>query len=131
MSDLEDLEFDPQEYADQLGYSDELGRGDYSDPNVIRAESPEARRRGVTRRELLVKGGLGAAALSASGALAGSAAAKAGRGEASDPYTRHQVRDVALPLGALLPDLVSAAAVRPEAAQVGPLHEEGDGRLAK
>ena len=87
MSDLEDLGFDPQEYADQLGYSDELGRGDYSDPNVVRAESPETRRRGVTRRELLVKGGLGAAALSASGAFAGSAAAKAGRGEASDAYT--------------------------------------------
>ncbi len=87
MSDLEDLGFDPQEYADQLGYSDELGRGDYSDPNVVRAETPETRRRGVTRRELLVKGGLGAAALSASGAFAGSAAAKAGRGEASDAYT--------------------------------------------
>ena len=27
MSDLEDLGFDPQEYADQLGYTDELGRG--------------------------------------------------------------------------------------------------------
>ena len=65
MSDLEDLGFDPQEYADQLGYSDELGRGDYSDPNVVRAESPETRRRGLTRRDLLVKGGLGAAALSA------------------------------------------------------------------
>jgi putative spermidine/putrescine transport system substrate-binding protein len=87
MSDLEDLGFDPQEYADQLGYSDELGRGDYSDPNVVRAESPETRRRGVTRRDLLVKGGLGAAALSASGAFAGSAAAKAGRGEASGKYS--------------------------------------------
>ena len=41
----------------------------------------------MTRRELLVKGGLGAAALSASGAFAGSAAAKAGPGEASDAYT--------------------------------------------
>ena len=67
--------------------ADELGRGDYSDPNVVRAESPETRRRGVTRRDLLVKGGLGAAALSASGAFAGSAAAKAGRGEASGKYT--------------------------------------------
>ena len=45
------------------------GAGDYSDPNVVRAETPETRRRGVTRRELLVKGGLGAAALSASGSL--------------------------------------------------------------
>ena len=79
MSDLGEREFDPQEYADQLGYSDELGRGDYSDPNVVRAESPETRRRRLSRRELLVKGGLGAAAVTAGGAFAGSAAAKSGR----------------------------------------------------
>ena len=64
MSDLEDLGFDPQEYADQLGYTDELGMGDHSDPSLVRAETPEERRRGMTRRELLVKGGIGAAALS-------------------------------------------------------------------
>src|SRR5581483_10399826 len=82
MSGLDELGFDPQEYADQLGYTDELGRGDYSDPGVVRAETPEERRRGLTRRELLVKGGLGAAALSTAGAFAGSAAAKAGQKQA-------------------------------------------------
>src|SRR5437867_5859459 len=82
MSGLEDLGFDPQEYADQLGYTDELGRGDHSDPNLVRADTPEERRRGLTRRELLVKGGLGAAALSTAGSLAGTAAAKVGRKEA-------------------------------------------------
>src|SRR5437870_5262442 len=82
MSELDDLGYDPQEYADQLGYTDELGRGDHSDPNLVRAETPEERRRGMTRRELLVKGGLGAAALSTAGSLAGTAAAKVGRKEA-------------------------------------------------
>jgi putative spermidine/putrescine transport system substrate-binding protein len=82
LSELGDLWFDPQEYADQLGYTDELGRGDHSDPSLVRAETPEERRRGMTRRELLVKGGLGAAALSTAGAFAGPAAAKVGRKEA-------------------------------------------------
>src|SRR6266566_8411455 len=76
MSGLDDLGFDPQEYADQLGYTDELGRGDHTDPTLIRAETPEERRRGLTRRELLVKGGLGAAAIAGAGSLAGPAAAK-------------------------------------------------------
>src|SRR5258705_13672695 len=82
MSELDDLGFDPQEYADQLGYTDELGRGDHSDPTLVRAETPEERGRGLTRRELLVKGGLGAAAIAGAGSLAGPAAAKLGRKEA-------------------------------------------------
>src|SRR5215510_13113821 len=79
MSELDGLDFDPYEYADQLGYTDELGRGDHSDPSLVRAESPEERRRGMTRRELLVRGGLGAAALSTAGAFAGPAAANSSR----------------------------------------------------
>jgi putative spermidine/putrescine transport system substrate-binding protein len=86
MSELRDLWFDPQEFADQLGYTDELGKGDHSDPALVRAETPEGRR-GMTRRELLVKGGLGAAALTGAGALAGSAAAKTGRAAAGGKYT--------------------------------------------
>jgi putative spermidine/putrescine transport system substrate-binding protein len=74
MSQLDDFEFDPYEYADQLGYTDELTRGDHSDPNVPRAVTPEERRR-LSRRELLVKGGVGAAALTGLGAMAGRAAA--------------------------------------------------------
>jgi putative spermidine/putrescine transport system substrate-binding protein len=76
MSELEDLGFDPSEYADQLGYADELGRNDFTDPTAVRAETPEERRRGMTRRDLLVRGGAGAAAISGVGALAGPAAAK-------------------------------------------------------
>jgi putative spermidine/putrescine transport system substrate-binding protein len=71
--------FDPQEYADQLGYADELGKSDFSDRSVVRAET----RGGLTRREALVRGAVGAAALSGVGALAAtggrtSAAAAAG-----------------------------------------------------
>ena len=75
MSELDQLEFDPFEYADQLGYTDELGRGDHSDPTLTRAETKEERSRRMSRRDLLVKGGVGAAALSGVGALAGRAAA--------------------------------------------------------
>ena len=87
MSKSDGLEFDPQEYADQLGYTDELGRGDHSDSTAVRAETPEERRRGMTRRELLVKGGLGAAAITAAGAFAGSAAAKAMQSGTRGAYT--------------------------------------------
>ncbi len=76
MSEFEDLGFDLHEYADQLGYADELGRGDFSDPTAARAETKEERSRGLTRRDLLVKGGVGAAAVSGVGALAGPAAAR-------------------------------------------------------
>ena len=75
MSRLDEIdhEFDPYEYADQLGYTDELTRGDFSDPAAARAETPEQRR--LSRRELLAKGGVGAAALTGLGALAGRASA--------------------------------------------------------
>jgi len=84
MRKLDEVEFDPQEYADQLGYTDDLGRHDCSDPKIVRAETPEERGRGLTRRELLVKGGLGAAAIAGAGSLAGPAAAK---WSASGAYT--------------------------------------------
>jgi putative spermidine/putrescine transport system substrate-binding protein len=71
----EEFEFDPLEYADQLGYTDELGRNDMSDLSVGRAETKEDRVRGMSRRDLLVRGGIGAAAIAAGGALTGSAAA--------------------------------------------------------
>lgn len=87
MSELGDLWFDPQEYADQLGYTDELGRGDHSDPTLVRAVTPEDRRRGMTRRELLVRGGMGAAAIAGAGTLSGTAAARPTRSSASGKYT--------------------------------------------
>src|SRR3954465_15728898 len=87
MSELDGLDFDPHEYADQLGYTDELGRGDHSDPTAARAETPEERRRGMTRRELLVKGGIGVAAIAGGGSLAGTAAARPARAAKTGKYT--------------------------------------------
>jgi putative spermidine/putrescine transport system substrate-binding protein len=80
MSGLDELEFDPYEYAEQIGYTEELARHDMSDPNVERAVTKSE----LSRRELLVKGGVGAAALTGLGALAGRAAAAT---ESSDKYT--------------------------------------------
>ena len=70
-------EFDASEYARQLEYTQELGIGDLSRPATSEDDS-----RGLTRRDLLVKGGVGAAAVAGLGGLAGSAAAatsKAGK----------------------------------------------------
>lgn len=76
MTELDGFEFDPQEYADQLGYTDELTRGDHSDPAAARAETRESR---MSRRSLLAKGGLGAAAVAGLGATAGRAEAAASK----------------------------------------------------
>ena len=66
------FEFDPHEYAEQLGYTDELTRSDLSDPTVERAKTKSEL--AMSRRDLLVKGGVGAAAVAGLGALAGPAA---------------------------------------------------------
>jgi putative spermidine/putrescine transport system substrate-binding protein len=76
MSDLEGIEFDPHEYAEQLGYADELTRGDFTDPSAERALTKS----GLSRRELLKRGGVGAAAVAGLGAMAGPAAAKQAAG---------------------------------------------------
>ena len=70
-------EFDVSEYARQLEYTQELGIGDLSRPATSEDDAG-----GLTRRDLLVKGGVGAAAVAGLGSLAGSAAAatsKAGK----------------------------------------------------
>ena len=82
MSELDDLEFDLHEFAEQLGYTDELGRHDMSDPNIERATTKASR---LSRRELMVKGGLGAAALTGLGSVAGRAAAGARERATSSP----------------------------------------------
>ena len=71
MSEFDDAEFDVHEFAEQLGYTDELGRHDMSDPNIERATTKSSR--GLSRRDLVVKGGLGAAALTGLGGVAGQA----------------------------------------------------------
>lgn len=82
MSELDDFEFDPYEYAEQLGYTDELTGSDFTDPAAERAD-PRAGR-SLTRRELLARGGAGAAAVAGLGALAGPAA---GETESSEKFT--------------------------------------------
>ena len=78
----EDHEFDPTEYAEQLGYVDELTTNDFTDPAAERAKSPGELR--VSRRDLIVKGGIGAAAAAGLGALAGPAA---GGTSSAEKYT--------------------------------------------
>ena len=82
MSMSEDHEFDPQEYAEQLGYVDEQTKNDFTEPGAERAKSPGELR--VSRRDLLVKGGVGAAAVAGLGALAGPAA---GGTSSAEQYT--------------------------------------------
>jgi len=61
-------EYDPFEYAKELAAGEDLGRSDFSEPR----QTEDA---GLTRRDLLVKGGVGAAAVAGLGSLAGTAAA--------------------------------------------------------
>src|SRR5437868_1301225 len=68
----EEYEYDPFEYAREIEAGDDLGRSDLDEP------------RGLTRRDLLVKGGAGAAAVAGMGALAGSAAARGERSSEVD-----------------------------------------------
>jgi putative spermidine/putrescine transport system substrate-binding protein len=63
-------DYDPYEYAKELEAGSDLGRSDLSTP-----ERTEDERGRLTRRELLARGGAGAAALGGLGALAGPAAA--------------------------------------------------------
>jgi putative spermidine/putrescine transport system substrate-binding protein len=74
----EEFEFDPYEYAEQLGYTDELTRSDFSEPGVEKAKTKDELR--MSRRDLLVKGGVGAATVAGMGALAGPAAAGVTKG---------------------------------------------------
>jgi putative spermidine/putrescine transport system substrate-binding protein len=67
----EGFDYDPFEYAELIRQGEDLGRSDLSEP--IRSDDEP---RGLTRRDLLVKGGVGAAAVAGMGALAGTAAAK-------------------------------------------------------
>ena len=66
----EEFEYDPFEYAEAIAEGQDLGRHDLSEPSRMEEGG------GLTRRDLLVKGGVGAAAISGLGALAGTAAAK-------------------------------------------------------
>ena len=81
MSDLEGVDYDPHEYARQLGYLDELTKNDFTEPGAVRATTE---RSGISRRELLKRGGVGAAAVAGLGTMAGPAAAK---GTASEAFS--------------------------------------------
>jgi putative spermidine/putrescine transport system substrate-binding protein len=67
----EEYQHDPLEIARELAANRELGRSDFSEP----MEAEDEARNGLTRREVLVRGGAAAASVSAVGALAGRAAA--------------------------------------------------------
>ncbi len=67
-----------QEYAKELGYTDELSKGDWSEPGVTRAKTPAELR--MTRRDLLKKGGVGAVAVAGLGAITGPAVAAPAKG---------------------------------------------------
>jgi putative spermidine/putrescine transport system substrate-binding protein len=71
----EEYEYDPFEYARELAAGEELGRSDLAEASRTEAEDG----RGMTRRDLLIRGGVGAAAVSGLGALAGTAAARPAR----------------------------------------------------
>jgi putative spermidine/putrescine transport system substrate-binding protein len=73
MSSFDEIDFDPVEYAEQLGHTDELSRNDFTEPDAVRAQTPEQLR--LSRRDVLLKGGVGAAALTSLAAMAGRASA--------------------------------------------------------
>ena len=70
----EEYEYDPFEYAQALAEGQDLGHSDLSEAR----NAQEAERRGLTRRDLLVKGGVGAAAVGGLGAFAGRRRREAG-----------------------------------------------------
>jgi putative spermidine/putrescine transport system substrate-binding protein len=76
-----EYEFDPSERAKELAANQDLGRGDYSEP---RAKEEHG---GMTRRDLLVKGGVGAAAIGGLGAFAGPAAARTSQVNKAGKFT--------------------------------------------
>ena len=58
MSNGDDHEFDVFEFAEQLGYTDELGKHDMSDPNIERATTKESRGLSRAERDDRVAGGV-------------------------------------------------------------------------
>jgi putative spermidine/putrescine transport system substrate-binding protein len=75
-------EYDHLELARDLQANRELGRSDFSEPLVD--DEPSG---GMTRRDLLVKGGVGAAAVAGAGALAGRASAAPARSDRKGAFT--------------------------------------------
>ena len=92
---MSEFEYDPFEYAEALAEGEGLGG---SDLDEARRSAEDEDHRGLSRRDLLVRGGLGAAAVGGLGALAGPARGQAG-GErqvhrhAPRPHARRRVPD--------------------------------------
>ena len=72
-------EYDPNEYAEELAAGQDLGHSDLAEPRRMEDE-----RGGMSRRELLARGGAAAAAVGGLGAFAGSAAAASGQSSEVD-----------------------------------------------
>jgi hypothetical protein len=75
-------EYDPLELAKDLQANSDLGRSDFSEPRA--ADEPSG---GMNRRDLLVRGGVGAAAVAGAGMLGGAAAAATDRPAKKGAFT--------------------------------------------
>ena len=95
-------EYDPYEYAEELAAGQDLGGSDLADSQ--RTED----RHGMTRRELLARGGAGAAAVGGLGALAGPAAAATSEVDASGKFTG-TLRVLSLGVEFPVPDIAKTA----------------------
>jgi putative spermidine/putrescine transport system substrate-binding protein len=96
----EEYGYDPFEYAQALAEGEDLGGSDLSEPRRTEDDSG-----GVTRRDLLIRGGVGAAAIGGLGALAGTAAA---RPASSDKFTG-TLRVLTLGVEFPIPDIAKQA----------------------
>jgi hypothetical protein len=96
----EEFDYDPFEYAEALAEGEDLGGSDLAESR--RAEEDGG---GLTRRDLLVKGGVGAAAIGGLGALAGPAAAR----EASSGKFTGTLRVLTLGVEFPIPDIAKQA----------------------
>src|SRR6266542_4222263 len=96
----EEFDYDPCEYAEALAEGEDLGGSD-----VAEARRAEGDGGGLTRRDLLVKGGVGAAAIGGLGALAGPAAAR----EASSGKFTGTLRVLTLGVEFPIPDIAKQA----------------------
>src|SRR4029453_14148179 len=94
---MSEYEYDPFEYAQALAEGEDLGHGDLS-----RASSEDSDG-GMSRRDLLIRGGVGAPSLGALGALAGPAAARQSSSSEVDANGKFTGTLRVLPLGGEFP----------------------------
>ena len=87
MSELDGLDFDPIRVRGSVGVHRRARARRPLGTDTDSGRDPRSEAARLTRRELLVKGGLGAAALTAGGGMAGTAAAGPARADKKGAYT--------------------------------------------